>query len=60
MSFHKYWAFNDQASAEGMLKARDEQNVPVWLGETGENSNVWFTEAIRLLRRTILAGPGGP
>ncbi|AOM80596.1 glycosyl hydrolase family 5 [Pedobacter steynii] len=51
LSFHKYWAFNDQASVAGMEKARTEQNVPVWLGETGENSNVWFTEAIRLFER---------
>lgn len=51
LSFHKYWAYNDQASAKGMIAVRDEQNVPVWLGETGENSNVWFTEAIRLFEK---------
>lgn len=51
VSFHKYWSFNDQGSAAGMLKVRDEQNAPVWLGETGENSNVWFTEAIRLFEK---------
>jgi hypothetical protein len=48
LSFHKYWSYNDQASAENMIKTRDKYNIPVWLGETGENSNVWFTEAIRL------------
>lgn len=48
LSYHKYWSYNDQKSAEHMIKARDKYNVPVWLGETGENSNVWFTEAIRL------------
>lgn len=48
LSFHKYWAYNDQRSAENMIKMRDQYNMPVWLGETGENSNVWFTEAIRL------------
>ena len=51
LSFHKYWAYNDQASAENMIKMRDQYNIPVWLGETGENSNVWFTEAIRLFER---------
>jgi hypothetical protein len=29
----------------------EKYNVPVWLGETGENSNVWFTEAISLLEK---------
>lgn len=51
LSFHKYWNFNDQASIAGMLKARDENQVPIWLGETGENSNVWFTDAIRLFEK---------
>ena len=48
LSFHKYWSYNNQASVGHMTKARDQYNIPVWLGETGENSNVWFTEAIRL------------
>ena len=48
LSFHKYWNLNDQASIQYILNYRDQYNVPVWLGETGENSNTWFTEAIRL------------
>jgi len=51
MSFHKYWNYNDQASISHILKFRDENNIPVWLGETGENSNTWFTEAIRLFEK---------
>lgn len=49
LSYHKYWNFNDLASIKGILESREKYNIPVWLGETGENSNVWFTEAIRLL-----------
>lgn len=49
LSYHKYWNFNDPSSIRHMLEARDKYNIPVWVGETGENSNVWFTEAIRLL-----------
>jgi endoglucanase len=49
ISFHKYWNYNDKQSISNILKIREEQNVPVWLGETGENSNVWFTQAIELL-----------
>lgn len=49
LSFHKYWNYNDQASIKGILNYREKYNVPVWLGETGENSNVWFTQAVRLL-----------
>jgi endoglucanase len=49
LSFHKYWNHNNQASIQHILDTRNKYNVPVWLGETGENSNVWFTEAIHLL-----------
>lgn len=48
LSFHKYWSFNDTGSVGSMVKLRDQYNIPIWLGETGENSNVWFTEAISL------------
>ncbi|WP_207511114.1 cellulase family glycosylhydrolase [Longitalea luteola] len=49
LSFHKYWNFNTQEAIKHILDTRNTYNVPVWLGETGENSNVWFTEAVRLL-----------
>ncbi|WP_439695681.1 cellulase family glycosylhydrolase [Mucilaginibacter sp. AW1-7] len=51
LSFHKYWNYNDQKSVEHIVKTRDQYNIPVWLGETGENSNVWLTEAIGLLEK---------
>jgi len=47
-SFHKYWNDNSQGSIQWMINIRNAQNVPLWLGETGENSNCWFTEAIAL------------
>lgn len=46
---HKYWSFNDQASIQWVLNLRDAHNVPLYLGESGENSNVWFRDAIKLL-----------
>lgn len=48
ISFHKYWNPNTQDAIQGMLNMREERNVPIWLGETGENSNTWFTNAIEL------------
>ena len=48
-SFHKYWSYNDQASIQGYLNMRNQYNVPLWLGEAGENSNSWFTSAIDLV-----------
>ncbi|MEN0054323.1 MAG: cellulase family glycosylhydrolase [Mucilaginibacter sp.] len=51
LSFHKYWNYNDDKSIAHIIKTRDQYNIPVWIGETGENSNVWLTEAIRLFEK---------
>jgi endoglucanase len=51
LSFHKYWNYNRQQDIQKISDTRNKYNVPVWLGETGENSNVWYTEAIRLLEK---------
>lgn len=48
-SFHKYWSTNDQGSIQGMINLRNTHNVPIWCGESGENSNHWYTDAVRLL-----------
>jgi hypothetical protein len=50
-SFHKYWNYNDDATIQFALDLREKHNIPIWLGETGENSNVWFTELIQLLNK---------
>ncbi len=49
VSFHKYGNFNNTGSIKKFLAIRNEQNVPIWLGESGENSNTWFTECIKLM-----------
>lgn len=46
---HKYWSVNDEASMQWVIDIRNSYNVPLYLGESGENSNVWFADAIRLL-----------
>lgn len=51
ISFHKYWSINDLGSIQGLINMRDQHNLPLWMGEAGENSNVWFTGAIQLLEQ---------
>ncbi len=46
---HKYWSTNDQESIQWVLDIRETHNVPLYLGESGENSNQWFRDAIHLL-----------
>jgi len=48
LSFHKYWNSNDAKSIAGILRLRAATGRPIWLGESGENSNGWFRDAIRL------------
>lgn len=48
LSFHKYGNFNTPESIQRFLDLREEHDIPLWLGESGENSNTWFTEAIEL------------
>ncbi|WP_420318984.1 carbohydrate-binding protein [Ekhidna sp.] len=47
-SFHKYWSFNNENDLDWVLPMRDQYNVPLWMGESGENSNTWFTDAVKL------------
>ncbi len=49
LSFHKYWNYNTQKEIQKYLDYRDKYDIPIWLGESGENSNVWFANAIQLM-----------
>ena len=47
---HKYWSpVNSVADIQYGLTLRDTYNVPIWFGETGENSNAWYTALIEIL-----------
>ena len=50
-SFHKYWNTNWQTDINWVLSLRDQFNVPLWMGESGENSNTWYTDAVSLLEQ---------
>ncbi len=49
-SFHKYWNEPTQASIQSYLNMRQTYGVPLWMGESGENSNHWFARTVRLLQ----------
>ncbi|MGD9929647.1 MAG: cellulase family glycosylhydrolase [Mangrovibacterium sp.] len=48
-SFHKYWNGTDKNTISEFLGWREQYNVPIWMGESGENANQWFYETIRML-----------
>ena len=49
ISFHKYGNFAKKETIQKYLDYRDKYHVPLWLGESGENSNTWYTNNIRLM-----------
>jgi aryl-phospho-beta-D-glucosidase BglC (GH1 family) len=49
VSFHKYGNFNNQKAIQSFLDISEKYQVPLWMGESGENSNTWFTEAIKMV-----------
>lgn len=54
VSFHKYWNPNTQKEIQKFLDYRTQYNVPLWLGESGENNNTWFSEAVHLMERNSI------
>ena len=47
IGFHKYWDAATPGSLEGWVNLRDQWNLPLWLGESGENSNEWFRDVVQ-------------
>lgn len=56
---HRYWCPNEALATDpnpnqinlvrNLAAFRDRWQVPVWVGETGENSNEWFSAAVEQL-----------
>ncbi len=50
-TFHKYWTPPTQEVIQEYIDFRDKFNVPIWLGESGENTNEWINEFRQTLER---------
>ncbi|MFZ2283346.1 MAG: cellulase family glycosylhydrolase, partial [Lutibacter sp.] len=42
--FHKYWFEINQESIQKYLNFRDKHQVPIYIGETGENTDEWVND----------------
>lgn len=51
LSFHKYWDENNYESIAKYIQISKKNNIPLWLGESGENSEEWTSEAIQLVEK---------
>lgn len=43
-TFHKYWTEPTQDVIQSYIDFRDKYNVPIWMGESGENTNEWIND----------------
>ncbi|MHB2148081.1 cellulase family glycosylhydrolase [Calditrichota bacterium LG25] len=48
-SFHKYWSETSVATIQSYLNIRKTYGTPLWMGESGENSNHWFSSVVKML-----------
>lgn len=47
--FHKYWTVTSKEVIQEYLDYRDRYNVPIWLGESGENTDEWIAQFVHTL-----------
>jgi aryl-phospho-beta-D-glucosidase BglC (GH1 family) len=50
-TFHKYWMEVNTGAIQEYLDFRNKHNVPVWMGESGENTDEWISSFRMLLER---------
>jgi endoglucanase len=48
-TFHKYWTDPTLSAIQDFIDFREKYSVPLWLGESGENSNEWIGKFRQLL-----------
>ncbi len=48
-TFHKYWIPPVQGEIQEYLNFREKHNVPIWMGESGENEDAWIDSFRTLL-----------
>ena len=48
-TFHKYWMPPTQDAVKEYVDFRDKYNVPIWMGESGENKDEWISAFRKVL-----------
>ncbi len=50
-TFHKYWSDTTQSVIQEYIDFSNKYNVPIWLGESGENKDQWISSFRSLLEK---------
>jgi endoglucanase len=50
-TFHKYWTAPDESVIRQYLDFRERYDVPIWMGESGENTDEWIAQFAKTLEK---------
>ena len=50
-TFHKYWTAPDESVLRQYIDFRERYDVPIWLGESGENTDEWIDQFVKALEK---------
>jgi endoglucanase len=50
-TFHKYWTAPDESVIRQYLDFREQYDVPIWMGESGENTDEWIAQFVNTLEK---------
>lgn len=50
-TFHKYWTAPDESVIRQYIDFRERYDVPVWMGESGENKDEWIAQFVSALEK---------
>ena len=50
-TFHKYWTAPDESVLRPYIDFRERYDVPVWMGESGENKDEWIAQFVKALEK---------
>jgi hypothetical protein len=50
-TFHKYWTAPDESVLKQYIDFRERYDVPIWMGESGENTDEWIAQFVKALEK---------
>jgi endoglucanase len=50
-TFHRYWTVPDESVIRQYIDFRERYDVPIWMGESGENTDEWIAQFVKVLEK---------
>src|SRR6266704_1286571 len=59
-TLHKYWTAPDESVLRQYIYFRERYDVPIWMGESGENTNEWIAQFVKALEKNNIGSAFWP